>query len=155
MIISKWKAGTESLHKADPQKVAEEILSIGETFTPQEIVDKARDESTELHKCFTWDDTKAAEKWRKYEARQIICHLVIQRPAEDEEGPEVRLIHKTDRNQGYQPTAMIVRRESEYSAMLQRALGELRAFQYKYSFLSDYEELKKLIDAVETMIDAA
>ena len=131
MIISTWKTGTEHLHKADPQKVAEEILSIGETFTPQEIVDKARDERTELHKCFTWDDTKAAEKWRKYEARQIVCHLVIQRPAEDEGGPEVRLIHKTDRNKGYAPTAMIVRKESEYSAMLQRALGELRAFQYK------------------------
>lgn len=156
MLVAKWKSGFESLHKADAQKVAEEILSIGDSATPQEIVDKAQDESTELHKCFTWDDTEAAVKWRQSEARQIVRHLVIQRPAEQDKGaPELRFFFKAEPGEGYRPTTLIVRREDEYLALLQRALGELRAFQKKYSILSDYEELRKLIDAIEGAIEAA
>ena len=51
--------------KADAQKCADEIMEICdelESATPQQILDKARDSNTELHKCFTWDDTEAAEK---------------------------------------------------------------------------------------------
>ena len=43
----------QSLYKGvDPQKVAEEIMGIGESATPRQIVDRARDEKSELHKCF-------------------------------------------------------------------------------------------------------
>lgn len=61
MIAATWKTGTDGLYKADAQKVAEEILSIGESATPAQIVDRAKDESAELHKCFEWDDTAAAQ----------------------------------------------------------------------------------------------
>ena len=50
MIITSWKI--KGIFKADAQKVSEEIAEIGETVEPSEIVEKARDESTELHKCF-------------------------------------------------------------------------------------------------------
>ena len=155
MLIAKWKAGFESLYKADAQKVAEEIFSIGDSATPQAIVDKARDEATELHKCFTWDDTEAAGKWRQSEARQIVRLLVIKRPAEESKEPEVRVFYKTAPNEGYKPVSLVLRKESEYLAMLHRALGELQAFQKKYTILSDHEELRRLIDTVEGMIDAA
>ncbi len=156
MVVAKWKSGTESLHgKVDAQKVAEEILSIGESVTPQEIVDYARDEGTELHKCFTWDDTEAAKKWRKFEARQIVCHLVCRRPPEDEGKPEIRVLHKTEEGEGYKPVTLIVRREDEYTAMLNRALGELKAFQKKYAVLSDAEELRSMVEKIEEMIAAA
>lgn len=52
-----------------------EICDQMESATPQQILEKARDESTELHKCFTWDDSIAAEKYRIQEARQIVCQF--------------------------------------------------------------------------------
>lgn len=52
MIITSWKI--KGIFKADAQKVSEEIAEIGETVEPSEIVEKARNESTELHKCFEW-----------------------------------------------------------------------------------------------------
>ena len=62
---AKWLDEFKSLYKgADAQLVADEIMSIGDAATPQQIVEKARDEATELHKCFTWDDRIAAEKYR-------------------------------------------------------------------------------------------
>ena len=155
MIVSKWKAGCESLFHADPNLVAEEILEIGDSVTPEQIVERATDENTELHKCFTWDDTAAGKKWRKHEARQIMCCLVISRPHEEKKKPEIRVFHKTKGEEGYKPVTIIVRKDDEYTALLQRALGELRAFQKKYSVLSDNEELRKLIEQIENMIQVA
>lgn len=40
----------QGYYKADAQKIAEEI-GFGE-FTPMEVLEKAKDETTELHKCF-------------------------------------------------------------------------------------------------------
>lgn len=153
MIVAKWEKGFESFYKGvDAQTVAEEIISIGDSATPTQIVDKGRDENTELHKCFTWDDADAAERWRKQEARTLVGHLVIQRPPEESNKPETRVFYKTDDSEGYKPATVIFRKEDEYLALLQRALGELRAFQKKYSVLSDRAEILSLIDAIEGMI---
>ena len=37
-----------------------------------EIVNEARSPESPLHDCFTWDNTKAAEKWRREEAQSLI-----------------------------------------------------------------------------------
>lgn len=155
MLVAKWKSGFESLFHADAQLVAEEIMDIGESATPEQIVNRAEDKSTELHKCFTWEDTEAAKKWRLQEARQVVNHLVVRRSPKEDKKTEVRLFHKTDNNDGYKPVTVIVRKQDEYTSMLQRALGELKAFQKKYSILSDNEELMKLIEQIEEQIQIA
>lgn len=74
--------------KADAQKCADEIMEICEELesaTPQRILEKARDSNTELHKCFTWDDTEAAEKWRITEARSVVRNLKIVEVKPDKE----------------------------------------------------------------------
>jgi len=60
MIFATWRQGCR--YVADAQKVYEEITAIGAAATTKQILDKARDENTELHKCFDWNDTEAAEK---------------------------------------------------------------------------------------------
>lgn len=110
-----WKRGTEGFHKADAQKVAREIMALGDEVTPQQIVDAARDENTELHQCFTWDDSLAAEKWRKHEARLIICHLVINSENKDESKPEIRVFHKTEYGKGYEAAPLIFKHDDEYT----------------------------------------
>lgn len=75
MIITSWKV--KGIFKADAQKVSDEIAEIGETVEPSEIVEKAKDESTELHKCFEWNNDIAAEKYRLHQARNLIGNLVV------------------------------------------------------------------------------
>ena len=64
-------------YKADAETCYREIQSLGEEVTPQMIVDFARDEDTELHKCFQWDDSVAAENWRKQQARQVVMSHTV------------------------------------------------------------------------------
>ena len=145
----RWKLS--GIYKADAATVAGEIASIGDNATPQQIVDRAKDPNSELHKCFTWDDTIAAEKYRLCEARQVVRLLVIDRSQETENEPPVRVFFKVDntKSEGYKQTVHIFRNEDEYTKLLKMALAELEAFQRKYRTLS---ELDPVFDAINEVI---
>lgn len=143
MITHTWKM--PGIFKADAQKVGEEISALGDEVTPQQLVEAARDESTELHKCFEWDDTIAAEKWRLHQARQVFCFLVIREEEPKPEDVPVRVWHKNDSG-GYKRAELVFRQEDEYQKLLQAAYAELRAFKIKYARLQELSEILALID---------
>ena len=140
MIEAKWSKIGKALYNADPQKVAEEIESIGGDAKPAQIVEKARDSSTELHKCFTWDDQEAARKWRIEQARHVVSCLVIRRTEEREGEPEIRYFHKTDSN-GYKPAQYVFTHADEHAKLLQLAYADLEKFRVKYSSLQELDWL--------------
>lgn len=145
MVIATWRFGI-NLFNADAQKVADEIGKIGEDVTPAQIVERARDKTTELHKCFEWDDSVAADKYRLYQARKVVCHLVIKEIEEKGNSTPVRVFHKTERGGGYKPFELIVKNKTEYEKLLEQAMSELRAFKAKYHTLSELDEILALID---------
>jgi hypothetical protein len=145
MIKAKWKHGY-GFYKADAQKVAEEIMGIGDEVKAEQVLEKARDESTELHKCFEWDDSIAGEKYRLWQARNVICMIVIEEEKVPTDRPEIRILHKTERDGGYKPIQIIVKQKDEYEKLLERAWAELRAFKQKYSSLTELEPILSLID---------
>lgn len=126
-------------------KVYQEILSIGESATPEQIVEAARDESSELHKCFTWDNDKAAENWRKQEARLIRHFLKIESDT-DPEAPTIAALYFTSPGEGYKAAPKVFKNPDEYSALLKRAYAELHAFAEKYRVLKD--ELPEIFELI-------
>lgn len=145
--LATWKM--EGIFKADPNLVAQEITSIGDDFTCSQIVDKARDENTELHKCFEWNDSVAAEKYRLKQAQQVVTHLVIvrQNPDKEPEKTNIRLLVNDGTNTNtYKPIRFVVKKQDEYEQLLEKARAELQAFKRKYSNLSELEEILSLID---------
>ena len=145
MITAKWREGFGFYSNVDANKVAEEIQSIGNEASSQQIVDLARNESTELHKCFEWDDSVAAEKYRLVQARYVVHHLVIEEQEVPEDRPEIRFFYKTDLSESYKPTKTIVRQEDEYKKLLSQAWAELHAFKRKYSMLEELKDIFELI----------
>ena len=137
-----WKF--KDLFKADAQKVYEEIGE--DKVTPEQVLEKAKDENTELHKCFDWDDTSAANKYRLHQARQIIQSFVIVR--EKEEQPKIRAYQITTETSVYQPTRLFLQQPDEYKSLLERAKGELKAFRQKYKQLQELTEIFEEIDAL-------
>lgn len=143
MIIATWKM--PGVFKADAQKVAEEIKCIGEEVTPEQIVEAAKDVNSELHKCFDWDDKIAADKWRKQQARQIMCFLVIREETKEPDAVPLRVFYKND-NGGYKHSEKVFQQPDEYQKLLQTAYAELRAFKIKYARLQELSEILALID---------
>lgn len=134
----------DGIFKADAQTVAKELESI--KCTPENIVDYAKSEDTELHKCFEWDDSIAGHKYRCIQAQKVVRSLVITREDTGEKTP-IRLLHSEGNRTGeYKPIYVIVRDKDEYQSLLERAMDELRAFKRKYSCLSELEEILELID---------
>ena len=141
--------------KGDPVKVVKELESIGEEVKPQQMVDYAKShKSSELHKCFTWSDSIAADKYRLYEARQIQRNLIITKlptPENQERQPKViRLMMRTETTGGYKSIVNIMRNEDEREKLLIMAKNELHAFERKYSTLAD-TELKDVLSAISAL----
>lgn len=145
MITATWSKIGKCLYHADAQKVADEIMEIGDNARPDQILEKGRDENTELHKCFTWNDQEAAEKWRLHQARHIVDCLIIEQTVNNENVPEVRFFHKND-NGGYKPTTYIFTKADEHAKLLQAAYAELAAFKRKYAGLQELDYILELIN---------
>lgn len=133
---------------ADPQKVYEEINSIGEKYTPEDILEKAKNTSTELHKCFEWDDTKAAENWRKQTARVICCSLQVVVEKEEEQPTTYRLIQHDKSEMAYKPVILTVRNNDEYSRLLNQAKAELKSFKDRYQKIVELQAVIEEIDRI-------
>lgn len=128
------------LYKADAQAVASEIAAISENATPAQILDKARDSSTELHKCFEWDDSAAAEKYRLDQARHIVRHLVI-RETVREDKPPIRFFFKPEGGEGYKQSTIIVRNEDEYQRQLAQMFREAKSWMQRAKRFAELEEI--------------
>jgi hypothetical protein len=70
-----WKL--TGIFQADVNKCYSEINKI-EEITPEKLVEFAKDKTVELHKCFEWDNNKAAHEFRKQQARNLINNFSIE-----------------------------------------------------------------------------
>lgn len=139
-----WKI--KGFFKADAETVYKEITALGDAFSPEQIVEAAREENTELHKCFTWNDTVAAESWRRHQARMLVAQLVIKTETTDREPVAVRVIASTATRNEYKPVVKLIEAEQDYADLLARAINELKAFQQKYKAITELREIFAAID---------
>ena len=146
-----WKI--KGIYKADPTAIYNEITSIGETVKPAEVVEYAKNENTELHKLFTWDDTVAAQRFREVEAQRIIRNIVIIDKEKSADGKKdekivVRAILSTNqKTQEYATVQRVVSNKDSYTRLLAAALAELEAFRKKYKVLAG--DLDIVFDAID------
>lgn len=142
MEVISWSI--QGLFKADAQKCYDECQTLKEV-TPEQVLEKAKNKRTELHKCFEWDDTVAGEKYRLIQARDVIRHFVIVHKTSDEE-KKVRQYQITTKKNTYEPTRVFLQKPDEYTALLERAKAELEAFKQRYEMLAELEEIFAEID---------
>lgn len=138
-----WKG---KAFRAEPEKVYKEIQTLGKEYTPHQILELARNENTELHKCFEWDDAIASELWRLHTARQICCSLSVVVETEERQLVPCRLIQHDDSKEAYAPVVFTVRNEDEYSRLLKQANAELQAFKVRYKSIVELQEIIEDID---------
>ena len=151
-----WKI--KGLYKADAQAVYEEITQIGEEVTPEQIVDKAKDKDTELHKCFCWDNKAAAHLYRLSQARSIMRNIVHTVEYQDEETGEdekitFRAIICTNENKNkYETIQRCVENPESFARLRASMLKDLNAFKHRYEVYSQIRrEFFDLFETIETI----
>lgn len=152
-----WEPGWKRYAKGkDPQKVADEIFSISDTPTADEIVDMASNPETESHDLFDWDDAIAGPKWRKEQANKILQNLKVEFVQSDDkpEGQKtftpVRLFYGNPcERKGFVAVTTIMGNKDMYEQLLERAKMEIKSFRKKYAMLKELEALFDMIDMIE------
>lgn len=150
-VLISWKM--PGMYKGiSAEKCANEI---GEVTTPEKVVEIARDEGTELHKCFEWNDTIAAEKYRVVQAREVLRSIVIRVTEEAHEEGErksqeivMRKYESGAERKEYKSVQMIVQNVDEHQKLIAQAKRELESFRKRYEGILELAEVLEAIDNI-------
>ena len=130
----------------------------GESMKTKDVVESARSEDSPLHDFFMWDDTKAAELYRRVQARHLVSGLVevIIEENEEKEIPIFYNVIEENEDNGSQGYVMHeeVGRNGEYrDQLLQKAVQEIKHWQAKYKTLKDLDLIFGAIEKVQKKLD--
>jgi len=106
------------------------MLKRKNSLTASGLLEEASKESSPLHGLFEWDNSKAAEKYRLIQARNVLRRYNV-----TESDPEAKLVHvpaviiqKGDSPEGqYKRAGAIVSQPTEFERAMSEALNRLKS----------------------------
>lgn len=146
-MIYSFKPGSH-ISGVDPEtvgRVCEELSAQG-NLTAAGIVEISEPEDAPLHKCFEWDDSKAAREYRLEQGRSLIRCIMIQ--SEPEQAPVRAYFNIEQASPIYKPITLILSSQDDTQKLFQTAMRELQAFRCKYSQL---QQFAKVFDAIDQL----
>ena len=137
-------------------KSALEALAAGNNgkVNPRDVLAEAKSDTSPLHRYFTWEDSKAGERYRLQEARALLQRYRI-RIVEGEKTSVRAFVSLTDergKDGGYRPLMQVLGMEERREQMLADALEELQRFEAKYQMLSELEPLLLTLPGIRRRI---
>lgn len=122
-----------------------EILKIQKEkgrITPEIIVNEASKKKSPLHEFFDWEDSEAAIKWRKQQARNLIKSIEII----VEETPEVETVAlffnvQNSEGQKYVSVYDVMDNEEYRRELVERALNEIKRWEKQYKHLNELKSI--------------
>jgi hypothetical protein len=126
----------------------------GGVIHPKSVVNRARPEDSPLHSQFCWNDGKAAEEYRVWQARQLIASVKIAwtRNPEGDRVVSVRAYYNQDDerggDRGYLALVDILSDATRRKKLLRKAADELLRFEQEYHELEELAELFKVTKAL-------
>jgi hypothetical protein len=129
------------------QKIAK---ANGGLLNPPDIVEYARNPRTELHKRFEWDNTKAAEEYRLWQAREVI-RVIVSVVDINGKNHTVKAFVSLPEDRGgggYRAIVDVMKMEYLRLSMLEEAKSEMRRFREKYAALSELAKVFEEMDRV-------
>lgn len=143
--------------------IIEELMQIMDSHDgmlyPKDVVDFARDETTELHSKFEWDNTVAGENYRIWQARHLIRAEVTILPRNNDPITISAFVSmKQDRCQqpdngrdiigGYRSMINVLQTPSLRKTLLEEAIAEHDLWEKKYQ---EVRELVEIFSAARTV----
>ena len=136
-----WKGVSADDAAAELNRIREKRGSL----KPEFVVEESKDKNAVLHNCFTWDNKKAAELWRKQQAsdliRNIVC-IVVNENVETEIRAFVNVITGTLPDRSYTPVTEAILDDTAYKDLLAQAKAEMESFINKYSQIEELNGVK-------------
>ena len=124
----------------------------GGVLLVESVLDAAKDPDCVLHKHFQWDDTKAAESYRKTQARQLIqkCVVTIDKAPNVQIRAFVSLASDQHSGGGYRMTADVLTDEDMKAQLLHDMMMVISRWKRQINLL-DHDTVS-ILDALEDAI---
>jgi hypothetical protein len=150
-MIYQWRP--DSRFPVGAQIAAERLHTIrvanGE-LTPRGVVDDAANPRSPLHPCFEWDDERAADSHRLWQARKLMGSIVVAEYADAPLVNETRaFVHVTLEDPQYVPIEVAMTNVDMREEILDRARKEIRVWRQRYAA---YEEFASLVNAIDEVV---
>ena len=167
-----WKSGYSFKVSADTVVgVLNRIEQKEGEVTKESFLDYSRDENSETHSLFEWDDSVAAEKYRLKQASNIISQLEVTIIHEDSEPREItaQIVDNVEQGKSieskisafvniapkapamsatYYNVNRAMSNTDTRKQVLRNALFELKAFEREYRNFTEVAELFEVIEKV-------
>lgn len=144
--IYRFKGAAFSPNKAQKYGVRIEQISDKGKITAKEIVDEAKDSNSPLHEVFEWNDTKAAERYRLFQAGNLLRNLEVEIITEKEKPRWVNAHISFRQEKGYISTIEVLSDKKLRVKWLNQALQEAEEWMERYR---TYKELVDIFKAIK------
>lgn len=117
---------------------------------PPDVVAAAKNPKSALHAKFTWDNNEAADKYRIWQARQLIAEVWVTIPSTKGEEVTVRAYSalRSDKS-GYRHTRDIMAGPELKASLLSQMADDLERVTERYETLKTVSAARKVFDAIE------
>lgn len=161
-MVYQWKSAGEK-YPVTAQVAGETIEEITKTLgkgyiEKEDLLEASREENAPLHKCFEWRDEVAAEKYRVYQAGDIISNIVVvtvkvgDKTTELKEPTRAFVSVSTAKAKGkFVSVESVMSNEDYRKQVLNNAAFELLTFKNKYQ---GYAELSKVFESITDFADS-
>ena len=129
--------------------VVQQIISAQGEVSASQLVDASRPRTSPSHNAFEWNDAKAGEEYRLWQARGYLRRISVTTSETQQEA--VRLINippadsKVEGREGrYKPITDVVQIEDEYERALRQLKSQLDKIQFAYEELLKAGEKKNV-----------
>lgn len=125
---------------SDLRQTLQTIYDSRGQLTPSIVLDVARNPEHPLHDRFEWDDSVAAERWRKHQAHELIQSVKITYTDKKGHPSDVRAFHavRTEHGHVYQPVEEVVENELTRQLLLQDMEREWRTLHRRWQSFEEF-----------------
>jgi len=153
----------KGLKVLDPQMVGEQIeklrLKRGGSFDAADLVNEARSKNSPLHDIFEWDDTEAAELYRRQQARHLLSCVVMVSEVQNEDKEAVRRVFVSatdDGTRAYTTVSHILSNTELRAKFLKKLHKELEVLQKRCEMYEDIAVMFiPLVESIEKEVGTA
>lgn len=149
-----WRYGNLPVPAQVAGEYMKELEQKYKELTPQIILEESRPADAILHNCFEWDNGKAAENYRLYQAGHIIRNISVR--IEKIDTPTqisrafVNIKDESKQERGaYVSVEIAMQNENLKNQVLQNAFYELLTFEKKYSAYTEFAKVFSAIDELK------
>lgn len=149
-MVYKWII---PVYPVDAQIAGTELEKITEkrgSLKPSYVVEESMDENATLHKCFEWDDEKAADKYRQHQAQDLIRNIAVVKIDQVEPARPIRAFISFKKDNEFVSIVNVMNNSDLFENLIESAMKELENFRRKYATL---EFLSELMSGIDKSID--